>query len=157
TIEGEPKATLFQTGLKQAKNYSTNFKPRQQNCVMREMTVPFLIIAAGERAEMRRAVAQGLNIEYQPIIQDGQQAFLEWHELVEEASRIPLFGRPPAQPELFPAVQPAETVGQDEVLRADAARQFFEDLYSAIDSAASLRDKDDKKIILLNRVIDLAR
>jgi hypothetical protein len=157
TIEGEPKATLFQTGLKQAKNYSTNFKPRQRDCVMREMTVPFLIIAAGERAEMRRAVAHGLNIEYEPVRHGGQPAFLEWHELLEEAGRVPIFGRAAAQPGLLPELEPAATVGQDEILRADAARQFFEDLYSAIDSAASLRDKDDRKILLLNRVIELAR
>jgi hypothetical protein len=157
TIEGEPKARQFEIGLKQARNYSTNFKPRQRDFQMREMTVPFLIVAAGERAEMRRAVAIGLNIEYQTILQNGQPAFLEWQELLEEAARVPVFGRPAQEPGLFPEVQPAATVGQDEVLRADAARQFFEDLYSAIDSAASLRDKDDKKMILLNQVIELAR
>jgi len=36
TIEGEPHATQFQQGYKQARNYSTNFKPRQRDCVMRE-------------------------------------------------------------------------------------------------------------------------
>ncbi len=157
TIEGEPKATLFQTGLKQAKNYSTNFKPRQRDCPMREMTVPFLVIAAGSRAEMRRAVAEGLNIEYRPILENGEPAFLEWNELLEAAARVPVFGLPAEQPDLFPEVTPAATVGQDEVLRADAARQFFEDVYSAIDSAASLRNKDDRKIMLLNDVIELAR
>src|SRR5262245_49179745 len=62
TIEGEPRAHQFDEGYKQAKNYSTNFKPRQKDCAMREMTVPFVLIAAGSRAEMRRAVAKGLNI-----------------------------------------------------------------------------------------------
>jgi hypothetical protein len=140
TIESEPRASQFEQGFRQAKNYSTNFKPRHPDCVIREMTVPFLIVAAGSRAEMLRAVATGLNIQYQPIIKDGQPAFLEWHELQAEAERI------------------VGTVGEEEpVLKADAARQFFDDLYRAINAAAALRRKDDAKIILFNRVIDLAR
>jgi hypothetical protein len=43
------------------------------------------------------------------------------------------------------------------VLIADVARQFFNDLYTPIDGVAALRNKDDLKIILFNRVIDLAR
>src|SRR6266545_3688297 len=52
TIEGEPTARQFDQGFKQAKNYSRNFKPRQRGCPMQERTVPFLITAAGNRAEM---------------------------------------------------------------------------------------------------------
>ena len=140
TIEGEPRADQFDEGYKQAKNYSTNFRPRQKGCVIREMTVPFLIVAAGERVEMLRAVARGLNIEFERVTQDGRPAFLEWHELKAEAERI---GGPVEE------TQP--------VLKADSARQFFDDLYRAIDSSAALRQKDDQKIILFNRIIDLAR
>jgi hypothetical protein len=107
---------------------------------MRGMTVPFLIVAAGSRAEMRRAVAHGLNIDYETITQDGKPAFLEWHELTAEAQRI------------------AGPIGEEQqVLKADAAQQFFADLYSAIESAVPLRKKDDQKIILFNRIIALAR
>jgi N-6 DNA Methylase len=140
TVEGEPRANQFDEGYKQARDYSTNFRPRQKGCVIREMTVPFLIVAAGERVEMLRAVAKGLNIEYEQIAQDGRPAFLEWHELQAEAERI---GGPVEE------TQP--------VLKADAARQFFDDLYRAIDSSAALREKDDQKIMLFNRIIDLAR
>ena len=140
TIEGEPRADQFDEGFKQAKNYSTNFKPRQRGCIIREMTVPFLIVAAGERVEMRRAVARGLNIEFELVSQNGRPAFLEWHELQAEAGKI---------------AGPVEET--DPVLKADAARQFFDDLYSALDSSAALREKDDQKIILFNRIIDLAR
>src|SRR5580658_2150971 len=55
TIEGEPMARQFDQGFRQAKNYSRNFKPRQRGCPMDERTVPFLITAAGSRAEMCRA------------------------------------------------------------------------------------------------------
>src|SRR2546428_4846459 len=81
TIEGEPRSHQFQQGYKQAKNYSTNFKPRQQGSVMREMTVPFLIVAAGNKAEMRRAVARGLTIDYETVTLNGLPAFLEWQDL----------------------------------------------------------------------------
>jgi hypothetical protein len=140
TIEGEPRANQFEQGYRQARNYSTNFKPRHPTSVIREMTVPFLLVAAGNRLEMRRAVARGLNIEYELVARGGQPAFLEWHELQAEAERI------------------AGPVGEDlPVLKADAARQFFDDLYRAIDSAAALRRKDDQKIILFNGIVDLAR
>jgi hypothetical protein len=140
TIENEPRAHQFDQGLKQAKNYSTNFKPRQRGSVIREMTVPFLMVAAGNKVHMLRAVARGLNIEYEPILEDGQPAFLEWTELLAEAQRI------------------AGPVGEDQpVLKADAAQQFFDDLYRAVDSAPGLRKKDDLKIILFNKIIELAR
>jgi hypothetical protein len=82
TIEGEPMARQFDIGFRQAKNYSRNFKPRQRGCPMQERTVPFLITAAGNRAEMFRAVVRGLNIEYEPIREGGLPAFLEWSELL---------------------------------------------------------------------------
>jgi hypothetical protein len=158
TIEGEPKASQFRIGFKQAKNYSTNFKPRQRNCPMQEMTVPFLLVGAGNRAEMYRAAASGLNIEYELVEKDGQPAFLEWAELMEEAARIPVLGRARAEPTLFAEVERATALAEtQQVLKADAARQFFDDLYAAIDSATSLRNKDDLKIILFNKVIDPAR
>ncbi len=142
TIEGEPQATLFQQGYKQARNYSTNFKPRQRDCPMREMTVPFLIVAAGEKAEMRRAIARGLNIEYEPILVGGVPAFLEWQELLTKAA----------------VLHPAGALGPDQqVMIADVARQFFNDLYAAIDGVAAFRKKDDQRIMLFNGVIDLAR
>jgi hypothetical protein len=142
TIEGEPQTSQFGQGYRQARNYSTNFRPRQRDCPMRQMTVPFLIVAAGGRAEMLRAVARGLNIEYEPIVVGGRPAFLEWSELLSEAAGL----EPPG------AVSP-----EQDVLIADLARQFFLDLYSAVNSAAALRNKDDQKIILFNRIIDLAR
>src|SRR2546425_4845446 len=118
TIEGEPTARQFEIGFRQAKNYSRNFKPRQRGCPMQERTVPFLITAAGSRAEMCRAVVRGLNIEYEPILENGVSAFLEWHELLAEANRA----------------QPAATVlPQQQVLVADAANQFFTDLFEPID------------------------
>ncbi len=142
TIEGEPTARQFDIGFRQAKNYSRNFKPRQRGCPMQERTVPFLITAAGSRAEMCRAVVRGLNIEYEPILQNGVPAFLEWNELLTEAS----------------SAQPAAIVlPQQQVLVADAANQFFTDLFELIDQAPALRGQDDQKIILLNRIIDHAR
>ena len=142
TIEGEPTARQFQIGFRQAKNYSRNFKPRQRDCPMQERTVPFLITAAGDRAEMCRAVVHGLNIEYEPIRQKGVPAFLEWNELLAEAGQL----------------QPTATVSpQQQVLVADLANQFFTDLFTSIDRAAALRKKDDEKIILFNRIVDYAR
>ena len=88
TIEGEPTARQFDIGFRQAKNYSRNFKPRQRDCLMLERTVPFLITAAGDRAEMCRAIVRGLNIEYEPIRQNGVPAFLEWDELLDEAGQL---------------------------------------------------------------------
>jgi hypothetical protein len=142
TIEGEPHARQFEQGYRQARNYSTNFKPRQRDCPMREMTVPFLIVAAGNRVEMRRAVARGLNIEYEPILFDGVPALLEWPDLLAEAAAI----EPPG------ALRPDQ-----DVLIADVARQFFTDLYAAVERVPALRKMDDQKIILFNRIIDLAR
>ncbi|HEY2951023.1 MAG TPA: hypothetical protein VGK40_00490, partial [Verrucomicrobiae bacterium] len=142
TIEGEPTVRQFDIGFRQAKNYSRNFKPRQRGCPMQERTVPFLITAAGNRAEMCRAVVRGLNIEYEPIRENGFPAFLEWPELLAEAGHA----------------QPAATVlPQQQVLVADAANQFFADLFEPIDQAPALRGQDDQKIILLNRIIDHAR
>lgn len=142
TIEGEPTASQFEVGFKQAKNYSRNFKPRQRECPMQERTVPFLITAAGRRAEMCRAVVRGLNVEYEPIRQNGLPAFLEWNELLAEAGQS----------------QPAAVVSpQQQVLIADLANQFFTDLFGSIDQVAALRNKDDQKIILFNRIIDRAR
>jgi len=142
TIEGEPTARQFDIGFRQAKNYSRNFKPRQKGCAMQERTVPFLITAAGNRAEMCRAVVRGLNIEYEPILEHGVPAFLEWYELLAEADRA----------------QPAATVlPQQEVLVADTASQFFTDLFEPIDQSSALRRQDEQKIILFNRIIDHAR
>src|SRR5438128_10286117 len=87
TIEGEPVARQFDEGFRQAKNYSRNFKPRQRGCLMQERTVPFLITAAGNRAEMCRAVVRGLNVEYEAIRHGNVPAFLEWHELLAEAGQ----------------------------------------------------------------------
>lgn len=142
TIEGEPTVRQFEIGFRQAKNYSRNFKPRQRGCLMQERTVPFLITAAGNRAEMCRAVVRGLNIEYEPIRQGGVPAFLEWDELLAEAGQT----------------QPAAVVSrQQQVLVADLANQFFADLFGSIDRVTTLRNKDDQKIILFNRIIDHAR
>ena len=142
TIEGEPTARQFDQGFRQAKNYSRNFKPRQRGCPMRERTVPFLITAAGERAEMCRAVVRGLNVEYEPIRQAGALAFLEWDELLAEAGQT------------GPA---AVVTAQQQVLVADLANQFFTDLFAQIDRVPSFRKRDEQKIILFNRIIDHAR
>jgi hypothetical protein len=142
TIEGEPTARQFDQGFRQAKNYSRNFKPRQRGCLMQERTVPFLITAAGNRAEMRRAVVQGLNIEYVPVMEGSLPAFLEWEELLAEAG----------QTQRQVAVSP-----QQQVLVADLANQFFTDPFSAIDRVPALRQKDDQKIVIFNRIIDNAR
>ena len=142
TIEGEPHTRQFDQGFRQAKNYSRNFKPRQRGCPVQEQTVPFLITAAGSRAEMCRAVVRGLNIEYEPIRQGGVPAFLEWDELLAEAGQT----------------RRAATVSpQQQVLVADLAHQFFTDLFDPIDRVPALRKKDDRKIMLFNRVIDCAR
>ena len=142
TIEGEPTASLFETGFKQAKNYSRNFKPRQLGCPMQERTVPFLITAAGSRAMMYRAVVQGINLEYEPILQNGAPAFLEWHELLTHAKQM------------RPEVQVDRRL---EVLVADNANEFFAELYPLVDAAPGLAGRDDEKMILFNRIIDLAR
>jgi N-6 DNA methylase len=141
TIEGEPHTHQFEQGFKQARNYSINFKPHRRDS-MREMTVPFLIVAAGGRAEMRRAVLRGLTIEYEPILDNGKPAFLEWHELQAAAGEM----------------RPAGAVRVDQqVVIADLARQFFNDLYEVIDRTAALRNQDDRKMILFNGIIDGAR
>ncbi|HVC97317.1 MAG TPA: N-6 DNA methylase [Pirellulales bacterium] len=158
TIEGEPRAAQFNEGYRQARNYSRNFKPRQRDCAMREMTVPFLVVAAGERAEMHRAVARGLNIEYEPLLSDGKPAFLDWQELLGEAARIPVFGAPDPRLRRLAAEEIGFRISESQqVLKADAATQFFGDLYAAIDSGAALHDMDDKKIILFNQIVALAR
>lgn len=142
TIEGEPTDRQFDTGFKQAKHYSRNFKPRQRGHPMQERTVPFLLTAAGSRAEMCRAVVRGLNVEYESIRKNGLPAFLEWNELLAEAGQL----------------EPAAVVSpQQQVLVADLAHQFFTDLFGSIDQVAGLRKKDDQKIILFNRIIDHAR
>jgi hypothetical protein len=109
---------------------------------MQERTVPFLITAAGTRAEMCRAVVRGLNIEYEPIRQGGVPAFLEWEELLAEAGQT----------------QPQAVVSrQQQVLVAGLAHQFFTELFASIDRVTALRNKDDQKIILFNRIIGYAR
>lgn len=142
TVESKLTSRQFDDGARQAKNYSRNFKPRQTGCPMLERTVPFFLTVAGERAQMCRAVVRGLNIEYEPIELEGRPAFLEWHELLQEAEQM----------------RPAKALraGQQVVI-ADVARQFFNDLYEPLNAAAPLRGKDDQKIILFNAVIDLAR
>src|SRR5439155_7608139 len=142
TIEGEPTARQFDEGFRQAKNYSRNFKPRQRGCPMQERTVPFLLTAAGNRAEMCRAVVRGLNIEYEPLLRDGAPAFLEWHELLAEAGQVQL---------------PAGLQPEQQVLVADAANQFCSDLYAPIEYPSALRGRDDQKNILFNGIVDLAR
>ncbi|HVA44913.1 MAG TPA: N-6 DNA methylase [Pirellulales bacterium] len=156
TIEGEPHARQFDEGYRQAKNYSKSFRPRQRDCPMREMTVPFVLVAAGSRAETYRAVAHGINVDYELIEQDGKPAFLEWTDILAEAAKIPAFGAAAEQLDLFGA-RPGPVSEAQQVLKADAARQFFSDLYSAIGSARALRDKEDRSIVLFNRIIDLAR
>jgi hypothetical protein len=142
TIEGEPTARQFEIGFKQAKNYSRNFKPHQRGCDVQQGTVPFLITAASNRAEMCRAVVRGLNIEYEPIRRDGLPAFLEWDELLAEAGQT----------------RPAAVVSrQQQVLVAELANQFFTELFGSIDRVRALQKQDDRKIILFNRIIDHAR
>jgi hypothetical protein len=142
TVEVKPASRQFDEGFRQAKNYSRNFKPRQRGCPMQERTVPFFITVVGERAEMCRAVVRGLNIEYEPIRHEGRPAFLAWQELLSEAEQM----RPSA------AVRATQ-----QVVVADVARQFFNDLYEPLNTAASLRGKDDQKILLFNAIIDHAR
>lgn len=156
TIEGEPHTRQFDEGYRQAKNYSKNFRPRQRDCPMREMTVPFLLVAAGGRAETYRAVARGINVDYELIDQDGKPAFLEWSDILAEAAKVPAFGAAPQQLELFGAA-PGPVSEMQQVLKADAARQFFSDVYAAIRSSRALREKEDRSIVLFNRIIDLAR
>lgn len=142
TVETKLTSRQFDEGSRQAKNYSRNFKPRQAGCPMQERTVPFFLTVAGDRAEMCRAVVRGLNIEYEPIRSEGRPAFLEWPELLAEAAQM--------QPT-------AATPARQQVVVADVARQFFNDLYEPLNDAASLRGKDDQRIILFNAIVDLAR
>ena len=122
TVEVKPTSRQFEAGFRQAKNYSRNFKPRQAGCPMQERTVPFFLTVAGERAEMCRAVVRGLNIEYEPIRHEGRPAFLEWQELLAEAGQM----RPSAAAR-----------ATQQVVVADVARQFFNDLYEPLNAAAS--------------------
>lgn len=156
TIEGEPHARQFEQGLREAKTYSKNFRPRQRDCPMREMTVPFLMVAAGTRAETYRAVARGINVDYELIEQKGKPAFLEWNDILAEAAKVPAFGAGAEQLDLF-GTRPGPVSETQQVLKADAARQFFADLYAAINSTRALRNKEDRSIVLFNRIIDLAR
>jgi hypothetical protein len=137
-VEGKPSESLFEQGFKQARDYARNFEPATKR--IRPMTVPFLLVAAGSKARMFRAVAKGINIEYEFL--DG---FLEWNELAAEAAAFtPLEKRPPG------------VITEEEVLRAEFARQFFDDVYSAIYSIKNLRGKDDQRVILFNRIIRAA-
>jgi hypothetical protein len=69
-------------------------------------------------------------------------AFLEWQELLVEADRM----------------RPAALIApQQQVLVADAAAQFFRDIFATIDAAPVLRGKDDRKIMVFNQIIDHAR
>ncbi|HQU41388.1 MAG TPA: hypothetical protein PK867_01195, partial [Pirellulales bacterium] len=124
TIEGEPHARQFDEGYRQAKNYSKNFsknfRPRQRDCPMREMTVPFVLVAAGSRAETYRAVAHGINVDYELIEQGGKPAFLEWTDILAEAAKIPAFGAAAGQLDLFGA-RPGPVSEAQQVLKADAA------------------------------------
>lgn len=152
-IEGKERATLFRDGLRQASTYARNFEPKPDSPV-RKMTVPFLLVAAGERAEMFRAVARGIEVVYEPIRQAGQPAFLEWAELLREAERY----RDLRDVEL-PAAQPAAggPITEQELLKAEFAEQFFDDVYSAIFEVASLRKHDDRRLVLFSRIIQNAR
>ncbi len=68
----------------EAINYARNFNPRE-SCI-RKMTPPFVIAAAGKRAEMARASAKGIEMVYKArCVQQGLPAFLEWADLRKEA------------------------------------------------------------------------
>ena len=152
-IEGKERATLFRDGLRQASTYARNFEPKSESGI-RKMTVPFLLVAAGERAEMFRAVARGIDIMYEPLRHEGQPSFLEWAELLREAERY----RELPDVEL-PAAQPAggEPITEQELLKAEFAEQFFDDLYTAIFEAAALRKHNDRRLVLFSEIIQTAR
>jgi len=141
TIESEPKTTQFGQGFREAVTKSRNFKPRSGSPIQ-ERTVPFLITAAGNRAEMHRAVVRGLNIKYEPIRDGPRPAFLEWGEMIEQAGQ---------------RWQRGSVSAAAQTLVADTAKQFFTDLFAWIDEESVLRGKDDEKIILFNKIIDFAR
>ncbi len=52
---------------------------------------------------------------------------------------------------------PAGLQAEQHVLVADAANQFFRDLYAAIEYPSALLGRDDQRIILFNSIIELAR
>ena len=152
-IEGKERATLFRDGLRQASTYARNFEPKPESGI-RKMTVPFLLVAAGERAEMFRAVARGIDVMYEPLRHEGQPAFLEWAELLREAERY----RELPDVEL-PVAQPAggAPITERELLKAEFAEQFFDDLYTAIFEAAALQKHDDRRLVLFSQIVQTAR
>jgi hypothetical protein len=154
-VEAKLTGTDFTDGLRQARSYARNFETKIDE--IRGMTVPFLIVAAGDDIRMFRATPKGINIEYEPL--DG---FLEWKEILSEAQIFEPrdiaqldFLRPAAVPLTKPIVRP-------EILQAKLAEQFFFELSTALKTADSLkdadgRDKDDAQIMLMNRIICAAR
>ncbi len=154
-VEATLAKEAFADGFRQARNYARNFETKIDE--IRDMTVPFILVAADGDIRMFRATPKGINIEYEPL--DG---FLAWEEIMSEAQ---LFEpRDMAQLDfLRPAVAPpTKPIARPEILQAKLAEQFFFELSMALKTVDSLkdasgRDKDDAQIMLMNRIIRAAR
>lgn len=133
--ETKERAAQFEVGLRQASVHGRNFEPRE-DAGIRRMTVPFLFVAAGHRAEMFRATVRGIDVVYERL--DG---LLEWEDLLREAAR---FAAPKA-------------AAREDLAVAPLARQFLEAVHEAIWSVPRLRRQDDRRVIILAQVIRLAR
>jgi hypothetical protein len=153
-IEGKERATLFRDGLRQASAYGRNFEPKPDSGI-RKMNVPFLMIAAGERAEMFRAVTRGIDVVYEPIQVRGQPGFLEWSDLLREAE--PYRALPGVQMPEPSGLAAGPEITSADVLKAEFAEQFFDDLYAAIFEVAALRRQDDRRLVLFSQIIQAAR
>jgi hypothetical protein len=154
-IEGKERRTLFRDGFRQACAYGRNFEPRTGSEI-RKMNVPFIMVAAGERAEMFRAVTRGIDVVYEPIRLEGQPAFLEWSDLIREAENyrnLPDVELPPVPTGTAPGI----ALTQTDLLKVEFAEQFFDDLYSAIFKVAALRRHDDRRLVLFSQIIQVAR
>lgn len=146
-IEAKRNARDFDKARDEAVNYARNFNPRESN-IRRMMTVPFIIAAAGHRAEMYRATVRGIEIVYEPIRDGGAAVFLEWSELVEEAAAFRAVAGP-----IPPAA--TESPRAAAALEIELVKKFLDELYEAI--YGKLRDRDDARVQLLDAIALAAR
>ncbi|MBM3238476.1 hypothetical protein FJZ31_19455 [Candidatus Poribacteria bacterium] len=154
-VEAKLTGEDFTDALRQARNYARNFETKIDE--IRNMTVPFLLVAAGGDIGMFRATPKGINIEYEPL--DG---FWEWNEILSESQIFE--PRDIAQLDFLrhAVAPPTKPIVRPEILQAKLAEQFFFELSTALKTADSLkdidgRDKDDAQIMLMNRIIRAAR
>jgi hypothetical protein len=145
-IEAKRQEGDYDKAREEAINYARNFTPREKG--VRKMTPPFVLAAAGRRVEMLGAAAKGIEVVYEPVLSKGQPAFLEWTELVRQASAFKaLSGKSAPTPE-----DGRHSSGAIEI---EIVKTFLDDLHATIYGA--LRKHDDERVRVLNRILLAAR